>query len=264
MAKGRASVDTSDGLQGRYRVRFEWGVDGVRHLAPGSDVLIVVDVLSFTTAIDVACSRDAAVFPYRVQDDTAKSFAESRGALLAGPRGTEPSLSPSSLQSIPPRSRIVLPSVNGSSCSVAAREFGIPVIAGSLRNAQAVSEYVLRNVGRGVVSVVAAGERWPSGMIRFAVEDLIGAGAILSAFSQRLLSPEARMAVGAFEGVSSSLSHVLASSMSGQELISRGFSSDVAMAGEYNISETVPILREDAFVRAGQPDKNSSSASIED
>lgn len=81
-------------------------------------------------------SRDAVVFPYRYYDDSAMEFAQSIGALLAGKRGQVPSLSPSSLLALAPPSRLVLPSPNGLTCTVIARESQVPVLAGCLRNAR--------------------------------------------------------------------------------------------------------------------------------
>jgi 2-phosphosulfolactate phosphatase len=43
-------------------------------LAPVSDVVILVDVLSFTTALDIATSRRAVVFPYPRRDASASSY----------------------------------------------------------------------------------------------------------------------------------------------------------------------------------------------
>jgi 2-phosphosulfolactate phosphatase len=55
--------------QAEYALRCEWGASGVRQLAAISDVLIVVDVLSFSTAVDIAVSNGAIVFPYGSRDE---------------------------------------------------------------------------------------------------------------------------------------------------------------------------------------------------
>src|SRR5437588_12205829 len=92
-------------LQTGCDARFEWGMDGVRRLAPVSDVVVIVDVLSFSTCVDVAVSRGATVFPYRWRDASAEEYAREKGAVLAMSRGQttreQPySLSPLSLETL--------------------------------------------------------------------------------------------------------------------------------------------------------------------
>ncbi len=243
-----SKVDVFD--QTSYRIRFEWGAEGVRQLAPRSQVVVIVDVLSFTTCVDVAVSRDAVVFPYRYKDDSAIEFAQSVGALFAGKRGQVPSLSPNSLLSLAPHSRLVLPSPNGSTCTVVARESQVPVLAGCLRNAQAISEFIHRQYPSAAVAVIACGEQWPNGMLRPAIEDFIGAGAVLSQFDPAELSPEAKMAAGAYEQVARDVSTTVAECSSGRELAAAGFPEDVAMASELNVSRTVAIFEDGAYRRA--------------
>ncbi|WP_053960379.1 2-phosphosulfolactate phosphatase [Sulfobacillus thermosulfidooxidans] len=149
--------------QSTYPIRFEWGQEGVRRLAPLSGVVVIVDVLSFCTAVDVAMSKDAIVFPYRYHDPSALTFAQSVDAILAGERGHAFSLSPSSLLFLPSKTRIVLPSPNGSTCTVVAQEAGCVVIAGCLRNASHVAAFIKRHYAREMISVIACGEQWPNG-----------------------------------------------------------------------------------------------------
>src|SRR5688500_14009850 len=104
--------------QAEFAERFEWGEDGVRRLAPVADVVVVVDILRFTTAIDVAVGRGATVYPYRQRGDAAAAFARRSDAVLAGDGeqrrpGSSYSLSPASLTAIPSGTRLVLPSPNG-------------------------------------------------------------------------------------------------------------------------------------------------------
>jgi 2-phosphosulfolactate phosphatase len=51
--------------QAVFDVRCEWGQQGILQLAPISDVVIIVDVLSFSTCVDIATSRGAIAFPYQ-------------------------------------------------------------------------------------------------------------------------------------------------------------------------------------------------------
>jgi 2-phosphosulfolactate phosphatase len=99
-------------------------------------------------------------------------------------------------------------------------------------------------------SVIAAGERWPDGTIRFAVEDLIGAGAIVSQLAGTQ-SPEAVAAMAVFERCRSTLATVLESCSSGRELVERGYAVDVVLACELDSDDIVPMLTRGAFQAGG-------------
>jgi 2-phosphosulfolactate phosphatase len=233
--------------QEEFEVRCEWGEHGVAALAPISDVVIVVDVLSFSTSVAIAVHNGARVYPIRWRDERAAEYATSIQAELAVPgRTTEGySLSPASLLSIPPGTRLVLPSLNGARLSLAARP--LPVLAGCLRNARAVAHAAEKLGSR--IAVIAAGEGWLDDYsLRPAFEDLVGAGAIISYLGGRP-SPEALAAVAAFRAVSAGLAESLAQCSSGKELVGRGFAEDVHLAAQLNASDTAPFLLEDAFVR---------------
>jgi len=231
--------------QREFTVRCEWGEQGVRHLAPISDVVIIVDVLSFCTATSIACARGAIVYPYRWRDDSAAAFAASVNAELAGARGASGySLSPASLTEIPRQTRLVLPSPNGATLSLAAGN--TPVLAGSLRNASAVAELAMR-LGR-TIAVIPAGERWqPDHSLRPALEDLVGAGAVIHHL-RGSLSPEARLAAAAFAGVATDLQSALLACSSGRELIERGCMRDVELSAELDADRPV-ALRETGVPR---------------
>lgn len=232
--------------QTSYQFRFDWGLEGLQCLAPKSGIVVIVDVLSFTTAVGVAVERGATVYPYRWADDSAATFAESQGAILLGKRAEGGlSLSPGSLAHVASGQRIVMPSLNGSTLSLVAASFGKQVIAGSLRNAKAVANIVWEHGNS--AAVIAAGERWPSGNLRPSLEDLIGPGAILSHLDESHLSPESRIAAAAFRAVEGNLYSTLMDCVSGRELVDRGFSDDVRIASRLNESIVVPMLVEGAF-----------------
>jgi 2-phosphosulfolactate phosphatase len=232
--------------QAAFDIRCEWGPQGVAQLAPISDVVILVDVLSFSTSVDIATSRGATIFPYRWKDASAAVFAASVGAIVADARRGSPgySLSPQSLMHIPPGLRLVLPSPNGATLTLGTGM--VPTLAGCLRNAQAVAAVAQRYGPR--IAVIPAGERWPSdGSLRPAFEDWVGAGAMISHLAGTR-SPEAHAAATIFEGVQSDLAELLQSCSSGKELLTRGFVKDVALAAALNISACIPVFRDGAYV----------------
>ena len=234
--------------QQEFDIRCEWGAHGISVLAPISDVMIIIDVLSFSTSVDVAVTQGAIVFPYRWRDDTALAYAVSVGATLADPgrHPTRYSLSPASLTAIPKDTRIVLPSPNGATLTLAAKP--TPVLAGCLRNAGAVAA-VAGKYGR-KIAVIPAGERWKDdGSLRPSFEDLIGAGAIISHLKGPR-SPEALVALAAFQAVESALDNALRQCSSGKELIEWGFATDVMLAAQLNVSACAPVLVNDAYMRA--------------
>ncbi len=234
--------------QQEFDIRCEWGEHGISVLAPISDVIIIIDVLSFSTSVDVAVTQGAMVFPYRWRDDTAQAYAVSVGATLADPgrHPTRYSLSPASLTGIPKGTRMVLPSPNGATLTLAAKP--TPVLAGCLRNAGAVAA-VARQYGR-KIAVIPAGERWKDdGSLRPSFADLIGAGAIISHLTGQR-SPEALVALASFRAVESELDHALRQCSSGKELIEWGFATDVLLAAQLNVSACAPVLVNDAYRRA--------------
>jgi 2-phosphosulfolactate phosphatase len=225
------------------RIFCEWGEKGIEALRDHVDVFVIVDVLSFSTCVDIAVARGATVYPYPYKDESANEYARSIGARCASPARSkiELSLSSHSLLQIEQGVKLVLPSPNGSHLS---RMVGNKqTFCGSLRNASAVANAAQLCGDR--IAVIPAGERWPDDSIRFALEDWLGAGALINALSGKR-SSEADAAANAFSYVLD-LREVIRSCSSGIELIERGFAEDVELATELNISAAAPFLRDSAF-----------------
>jgi 2-phosphosulfolactate phosphatase len=249
---------TSPYAQSGFRVRFDWGLAGAVAVGNGAVVVAVVDVLSFTTTLTVAADRGVEVFPYRFRDDTAVAFAERHDAVLAVGRSTagpdEVSLSPASVRAAAELRRLVLPSPNGSAISQRVAAAGTVVVGVALRNAGIAAEWVAARLAadpEAAVAVIAAGEHWPDGSLRPAVEDLWGAGALLAglvAAGEVSLSPEAMTAAGAYRDVRHRLPQLLWDCASGRELRDNGFPQDVRIAAEVDASSSVPVLVGNRFV----------------
>lgn len=238
--------------QASYAVRFGWGpADAV---AVGAEVAVVVDVLSFSTCVTVAVERGTEVMPYRWRDGSARAYADDHDAVLAvGRSHSRPSLSPAALLRCEPVPRLVLPSPNGSTICAVLAERGAVVAIGGLRNARAAGEWLAREAGAGrAVVVIAAGERWETDdSLRPALEDQLGAGAVLSSLLAVApgadLSPEARAAVALFDALRPDLPSVLRDCVSGRELTDRGFADDVDVAADLDATGVVPVLRNGRF-----------------
>ena len=244
-----------------FTIRLDWGLEGARTVASGADIVVVVDVLSFSTCVSVALDRGAEVFPYPWQDTSAEDFAAHHQAQLAGPRGGGGlSLSPASLRAAGSLEKVVLPSPNGSElCHALAGD--VPLIAAvCLRNAAVTADWVAANLpGDAVLAVVAAGERWPDGRLRPAVEDQIGAGAFIAGLAaagrggyeagdgRHGYAPEAVAAMAVYESAEPRLHEMLQQCSSGRELSGAGYAEDVDIAAELDDSDSVAILLDGAF-----------------
>lgn len=233
--------------QESWPCRCEWGPSAVDALAP-ADVTIVVDVFSFTTCVDVAASRGASILPYAWNDASAVDFARAQHAELAGRRRqARYSLAPESYLDAPEGLRCVLASPNGAHVTLAAARTAPVVLAGSLRNARAVAR-AAQHLGA-TFNVIPAGERWADGSLRPALEDWLGAGAILDGLPGDR-SPEAESAVALFERYRGRLIEILDECGSGRELDGRGHKKDKLIAGQLDISSCVARFDGIAFVAA--------------
>jgi 2-phosphosulfolactate phosphatase len=228
---------------GAFGVTFDWGIGGVRRLAPACDVVVIVDVLSFSTAVDIAVSRGARVVPCE-DVESARRAAEELGIRLPARRGEGPSLSPASLTKLRRGDVVVLSSPNGAACSVEAARFPAVVATACLRNTRAVAQWAQSH---GVVGVVAAGELTSSAALRRCAEDLVGAATILSRLERDDLSPGACGVVAAAADLDRDPEGALHRCMSARELQARGFDKDVALALQLDVSTTVPVMSEGSY-----------------
>lgn len=211
-----------------YQLRLEWGPEGVNALK-ACDVLIVVDVLSFTTSVDLVVGNGGQVRPSRWRPESGKTL---RPASLVGAAGL-----------------VELPSPNGSNLCFLAAETGAHVLAACLRNAEAVAARA-QSLGE-TIGVIPGGERWgldilhsgprEFGPLRPCIEDYLGAGAVLAALSGAA-SPEAQLAVSAYRNTD--VVAAVRDCGSGRELIENGHAADVDLALQIGVSKAAPVFVE--------------------
>ena len=201
--------------QSTYQVRLEWGVDGLARLAP-AEIVVVVDVLRFSTTVIDAVQRGE-----RYRLDAAAHAV----------------------------------SINGAAVAAAAADAGALVLLGALTNASAVAAAALaeqqRRGARTSIAVIAAGELGSvDARLRFAVEDQLGAGAVVDALGALGIdhtSPDAAVAAESFRALRRAAKHLLTASGSGLELIERGRRDEVLAAAAVDAASLVPVLRDGVF-----------------
>lgn len=238
-----------------YRARLDWGRRGAREAALRRDVVVIVDVMSFSTTVATAARYGAFVYPC-AEDDDAGAIARRVDGEVAVHRSEVPergrfSLSPLTFVDAEAGARVVVPSPNGATCARLARDAPY-VFAAAIVNAAAVAKAVrgiLRETER-AVTVIACGERWhaPSeeGALRFAIEDYLGAGAVLSKLGHPL-SPEAQACARAFDACAGDLTNMLLECGSGRELRARGYETEVLFDAHLDGIDVAPELRGDRF-----------------
>lgn len=211
--------------QSAYQVRFEWGVDGLARLDP-ADIVVVVDVLRFSTIV-----TDAVAAGTRIALSDAVGWSRNGATVVA---------------------------------SAAADAH---VLIGGIRNAAAVAravQTVQEQRGRRTsIAVIAAGEADAEGIVRVAVEDQLGAGAVIAALTDRGIdhtSPEAAFAAEGFRALRGALRHLISASGSAREIAdglavtarieAAGIRApEVAAAAELDAVDVVPVLCHGVFVR---------------
>lgn len=234
------------------RVQLAWGRRGAQQAAERGDILVVIDTLRFSTTASTAVHHGALIYPCPLDEAMFNELARRVGGEVAivWRNSSTPArftLSPSSYLAIEPGTRVVLPSPNGSTCC----QYGSmtpALFVGALVNAQAVAQAVSQLLVASDlnVTVLACGERWrvpaEEGVLRFALEDYLGAGAILSAlpFPQMI---EAQACVATFTAMRDHLEEALWECESGQELRAIALGEDVRHAAQLNIYATAPVLR---------------------
>lgn len=249
-------MEYDDVSQSLYRCRFGWGRDAAQSAGERGDIVVIVDTLRFSTVVVTVVSRGGIAFPCATPDDVFDAartvIALGHGADLSLPYKPD-RLSPGAYEALAPGTCVGLLSPNGATCTL--RAAAAPyVFVGALINAEAMAETASTLMTREglAITVIACGERRRSqgedGALRMAIEDFLGAGAILSYLSETK-SPEARVCAAAFEASVDHLDELLWNSASGWELREKGMAEDVTASSQLSEIRSVPVLRGDRLDR---------------
>ncbi|HHE46605.1 MAG TPA: 2-phosphosulfolactate phosphatase [Bacteroidetes bacterium] len=236
--------------QTNYICRLEWGRDGARAAEARGDMIVVVDTLSFSTAAVTAVHQGGIIYP-SVDHEDQDAIAERSGAEKSVRRDDVPktgrfSLSSETFFNLKAGTSVVLMSPNGGACCRYASK-APKLMVGSFVNAEATGKAVAEILGQTdlAVTFVACGERWQTpmedGALRFAVEDYLAAGAILS-YIMHDKSPEARVCEAAFTSLENQLDEIIWECTSGLELRNTGYGHDVSHAAQLSVYDTVVVM----------------------
>jgi 2-phosphosulfolactate phosphatase len=242
--------------QSPYSCKVEWGKRGARESAERGDIVIIVDVLSFSSTVVSALNAGAFIYPYPPDLDGEKYAKSVNAVYIMGraeaARAGQPTLSPVTFSENHQNKSYVLSSLNGAYCTWIASK--VPaLLIGSLLNASAVAAAAngIQHETGAAITVVPSGEMWNEtreneDCLRPPIEDYLGAGAILSKLYGEK-SPEAQVCIAAFNGTKEYLNELIWDCGSGRELRERGYEADVLHCSHLDATAAVPILRDGHF-----------------
>lgn len=209
------------------------------------DISIMVDVLRASTTITIALEKIPYIIP-TLEIEDALTMAPEHQAFLAGERGGatiegfDTGNSPLEIQKLSGKTLIITTS-NGT--RILEKIKGRALI-GSFINAQAVAQKA-SSIAVDHIEVVMAGVRG-----RFAIEDFLGAGEIISHLQNHELDEQAQSALLAVQNPELVDQHVK-NSRSALNLRKLGFGEDVEFCLQREISQIVPQFK-DGIIRISE------------
>lgn len=199
------------------------------------DVAIMVDVLRASTTITVAMENFGKIIPVKDVDD-AQKLAKVYKAVLAGERrgaaieGFDTGNSPIEISNFH-GDVLVITTSNGTRIMEGIKS---KILIGSFINAHAVAREAL-NLAESHIEIVMAGVEG-----RFAIEDYLGAGEIISHLTSQTLDESALGAYMASRN-HSMVDKAVKNSRSARKLGELGLSNDVDFCLQRNLYDNVPV-----------------------
>ncbi len=195
----------------KFDVHCSWAFDDNYEILSQYDVIIVVDVLLFSTHLDLSFSSG---------QRTSKDFYYEDSTIRLIDIEEMTDYLPSNL----------IHKLNQTEAFV---------IFGCLRNARAVAT-AARLLGKNIL-IMPVGDKF-EGEVKPCSEDMLGAGAIISYLQQKTLSPESEGALAVYNSSKKYLHDVVLLSGKAKELISEGYELEIELACKFNKSKFVAML----------------------
>ena len=202
-----------------------------------NDVTIVVDALRASTTIITALENFQTIIPVKNIEDATK-LASKYCSVLAGERGGaavkgfDTGNSPVEIQNFSGEV-LVLTTTNGTRILEGLKS---KVLVGSFVNAKAVAEKAI-DIAENHIEVIMAGVNG-----RFAIEDFLGAGEIISNLQDQELDELALASVLASKN-KKAVNEAVKNSKSAQGLYELGLGEDVDFCLKRNLYDTVPVYK---------------------
>lgn len=200
--------------QGKYQVRFDWGLAGARRIVPGAHVVVLVDALLAGTSVVLAAE--------------AGDPSPPEGALAI------------TLDHAPVESgTVVVVASLRNRTAVAERVLALQEERGRRMIVAIVA------VGGGAAAGADGSDAPIAG-----IGDQLTAGAVVDALVALGIdhtSPEAAVACAAYEGLRNAVVHLVGASGRGVELTAAGRRAEVRLATERDVTRVVPVLRNGEF-----------------
>jgi 2-phosphosulfolactate phosphatase len=194
------------------------------------DVCIIVDVLSFSTSLDLLLHTKQNTENILASTHLIRKFS-SKKLKITSPVGLPQQL----------------------------KLHKKPVLVGCMRNARAVAR-IARQLGNTVL-VIPMGDKLSDDEFKTCSEDFIAAGAIIS-YMKGTRSPESNAAQDIYNSSKGDIEEMVKLSSSARQMILKGFSIEVDQACQFNKSKHVPLLEKGTLIDLAVPEYSPTTTEV--
>lgn len=209
-------------VEPEFDIHCCWGFKLADDIVLQYDVCIMVDVLSFSTSLDLLIN------------------AKENAPNMPATDNFMHHLTPQSLH---------IPSPVGLPLQLNLHP--VPVLAGCLRNARAVARAAMQ-LGNTVL-VIPMGDKLAEEEFKTCSEDFIAAGAIIS-YMKGSRSAESNAALDIYNSSKGNIEEMVKLSTSARQMMLHGFLVEVDQACQFNRSKNVPLLEEGTLINFAVPE----------